>query len=726
MSQRFVCEAVRWSRNRSLENPQPIQQEKKRMGSGGVQREAWRQKHRTASALCFSAALTVGIGGLVGCGGEYDDDLQDDLQEAPAESAAPSSSTQSAGDVDVSRNALTTTTSGHNYVSKCVSNGVPKPPDWGASTVGAPGSGKPWIYNGDYKAGYDPDPPDAFFFLDGSVFYSQSTTPPGICVLNEHRNGFFDVICQAASGVNGGTPKACFWEGIRTWSATLPSQALMLADTTKDSTVVQGGTSLADADRCTRCHAGENAFITHFASGHPLNLNGYPGWMPSDFIDPIVDKSFPIPTPATAGYPAGCAACHTKGGLAGRLPSLTNMSQYSGHYCDLLAEVTNRSPQYGGMPAGGPNCTRNQDCPAQTDPAVKAMLADCGGPSPRYPTSISGLAAPSGIGVEFLSGRRHRSYSVAGAHSHWFMGATETMPNAGCCRHQNSHPALKTTDKIELQIYIPADDKPQEVMVQIFNGTTWYRAYWGADKITDQGTRTNKGGLPATNKWVTLSFTPGDLGMTGTNVLSGMKFTLFDGMAWWTDVLFRNSDSPYSGKYVSQMWVGESLPKGAQQFADVNDYWKFEPDNLALGGSTFETTNPYGAGPERGVDGNTSGQWADGSVFHTGTGYNSNDIMSPGGEFWFVDMHGLHTVRRVVLFNRTDCCQDRLSHFRINYWDPVQNIWNPLLDESSFVADAGNPIMGFDVPPTLTGFIMIQKTDSNYLHLAEVEVFGDN
>jgi hypothetical protein len=663
--------------------------------------------------------------GLVGCNGESSDDLQD---EALWESGAPSSSTQPADDVGATRNALTTTTSGRSYASKCVSNGVPTPPDWGLTNVGPPGSGKPWIFSGTYEDGIEQDRPlDSFVHQGGSVFYSTSTTPPGLCVLNEHYSGFFDVICQASSGVNGGTPKACFWEGSRGWSSTLPSTSLVIADPAKDSTVpVAGGTDLVkeNHDHCTSCHAGENAFIPHLVSGHALNLNTVPGWMPSDFVDPIVDKAFAIPTPATTGYPTSCtSACHTKGGLAGRFPSL-NTSQFGSHYCSILHELMNRSPSLGGMPMGGPDCNPDQDCPAQTDPAIKAMLADCGGPSPRYPTTISGLAAPSGIGVEFLSGRRHHSLSVVGAHTHGFVGATETMPNAGCCRHQNSHPALKTTDKIELQVYIPADDKPQEVMVQIFNGTNWYRAYWGADKITDQGARTNKGGLPATNKWVTLSFTPADLGMTGTNVLSGMKFTLFDGTAWWTDVLFRSSDSPYSGKYVSQMWVGESLPAGAQQVTD-KDQWQFEPWNLAYAGSTFESTNPYGAGPERGVDGNTSGQWADGSVFHTGSGYNSSDIMSPGGEFWFVDMHGLHTVRRVVLYNRTDCCQDRLSHFRINYWDPVQNIWNPLLDESSFVADAGNPIMGFEVPPTLTGFIMIQKTDSNYLHLAEVQVFGD-
>jgi hypothetical protein len=374
------------------------------------------------------------------------------------------------------------------------------------------------------------------------------------------------------------------------------------------------------------------------------------------------------------------------------------------------------------------------------------MASDCGAPFPQAPTSISNLGTPKGVGNEFLAGKRHTSRSAAGYHEHSFINATETMPNAGCCRNQAAHPALVSGDKIQVSVWLPSDDKTQEVMLRVNNGTKWYQVYWGSDLITSVGTRKSMGALPGWDGWKTLSFTPADLGMTGTNVLKGMAFALYDGAASWADVLFRSADSPNSGTYVSQMWVGDREPAGAQEQSMGGDdwTWSFRP-NLARWGSTYMSSAYTTNNPDVGIDDNTDGNWSDGSVFHTSAGYNSNGMVTDnngnalnGGEFWFVDMHGLQNVRHVVLWNRTDCCQDRLSHFRINFWDPIQNKWRLASDQSNFVAATNNPVMGFNVrnpdissssDPSYnvinTGFIMIQKTDGNYLHLAEVQVFGD-
>jgi hypothetical protein len=707
-----------------------------------------------ALAVCGVLATTA----IAGCGGEFSAD--DSVDEAPNDvTTEPSVET-------VSSALKTITTSGHLYAKDCASNKVPLPPDWGASTIYPKG---PWIDNGSMGG-------DSFVGLHGEIFYWETTIKDGtnkdgsahydkgICVINAHLGSFFDVICQ-----NNDTGKACFWEGSTDLitgtdgGATPPTVAVNLGSTTVDSTAVVGGTDLNTHDHCTRCHTGENAFVGHYMDplsglSHALNLRDKwmtgrtdpttnPPTVTSAYLNPVAPASFPDRGAETTDIAPSCKGCHVEGGLAGRFPKLAQ-SQIRG-YCGILSKVTSIPGDSAGMPPGV-WCGEGDDsnpCTQKTDWEVLRMVSDCGAPFPQAPTSISNLGTSKGIGNEFLAFRRHGSGSAAGYHEHRFINATETMPAAGCCRNQNAHPALVSGDKIQVSVYLPSDDKTQEVMLRVNNGTKWYQVFWGTDLITSVGTRKNMGALPGWDGWKTLTFTPADLGMTGTNVLKGMAFALYDGTASWADVLFRSSDSPYSGTYVSQMWVGDKLPAGATTEVVNGDSWSwsFQNNLVRLNDHSSYQSSTYSGGSELGVDGNTDGNWSHGSVFHTSSGYNSNGMVTGangaslnGGEFWFVDLHGLRNVRRVVLYNRTDCCQDRLSHFRINYWDPIQNIWRMASDQSSFVASTTNPVMGFNVrnpdissstDPSYnvinTGFIMIQKTDSNYLHLAEVEIYGD-
>jgi hypothetical protein len=718
----------------------------------------WNERRGRFAALAICGLLATTV--FAGCGEDFSatDDSAADATEEPS--------------VETVSSALKTiTTAGHLYSKDCSSNKVPLPPDWGKSTVGPQPNGTqgPWTNNGVYD--------ESFVGMLGKIYYWETTIKDGtnkdgsahydrgICVINAHLDMFFDVICQ-----NNDTGKACFWEG---WTNTItgnygdadpPAVAVNIGgSTTTDSTAVSGGTDLSTHDLCTRCHTGENAFISHYGDGHgaggPLDLNAKwmtgridpttnPPTVTAAYLNPVAPATFPDGGGATKDIPASCAGCHVTGGIAGRFPNLAQSG--IDEWCGVLKEVTNRPGSSGGMPPAI-DCVKDsqyEPCIRKTDWEVVRMISDCSKPFPQAPTSISNLGTPKGIGNEFLAGRRHDSGSAAGYHEHRFINATETMPSAGCCRNQAAHPALVSGDKIQVSVYLPSNNKTQEVMLRVNNGSKWYQVYWGSDLITSVGTRKSMGALPGWDGWKTLTFTPADLGMTGTNVLKGMAFALYDGMASWADVLFRSADSPNSGTYVSQMWVGDKVPDGASLEAINGDswYWSFTDtlinpyDHSTYMSSAYTTNNP-----EAGADGNTDGNWSHGSVFHTSSGYNSNGMVTGangaslnGGEFWFVDLHGLRNVRRVVLYNRTDCCQDRLSHFRINFWDPIQNIWRMASDQSSFVASTTNPVMGFNVrnpdissstDPSYnvinTGFIMIQKTDSNYLHLAEVQVFGD-
>ena len=146
--------------------------------------------------------------------------------------------------------------------------------------------------------------------------------------------------------------------------------------------------------------------------------------------------------------------------------------------------------------------------------------------------------------------------------------------------------------------------------------------------------------------------------------------------------------------------------------------------NLSRGKSATQssTLSGYpGAVAASAVDGNTDGGFFNNSVTHTNADANA---------WWQVDLGSSAAVNSVVLWNRTDCCSNRLS----DYW--------------VFVSDT--PFLATDTPATLQGrantfnshqttmpnpsatvavgfqgrFVRIQLSGTNNLSLAEVQVFG--
>ncbi len=78
--------------------------------------------------------------------------------------------------------------------------------------------------------------------------------------------------------------------------------------------------------------------------------------------------------------------------------------------------------------------------------------------------------------------------------------------------------------------------------------------------------------------------------------------------------------------------------------------------NLAWGKATSQSSTSFGGNSSRGVDGNTNGNWGDNSVTHT------NNEHQP---WWQVDLGSVQQIGTVRLWNRTDCCSDRLSNFHV-------------------------------------------------------------
>ena len=129
--------------------------------------------------------------------------------------------------------------------------------------------------------------------------------------------------------------------------------------------------------------------------------------------------------------------------------------------------------------------------------------------------------------------------------------------------------------------------------------------------------------------------------------------------------------------------------------------------NLALGKPTSQSSTYVDGGESaRAVDGDRGGDWSLGSVTHT----NNNP-----DEWWQVDLLESQNIGQVVLYNRTDCCADRLSDFQVRVSNDGVN-WGDIHVPGS----AGEATL---VPVNRDArYVRVQK--HGYLSLAEVEIYA--
>ncbi len=146
------------------------------------------------------------------------------------------------------------------------------------------------------------------------------------------------------------------------------------------------------------------------------------------------------------------------------------------------------------------------------------------------------------------------------------------------------------------------------------------------------------------------------------------------------------------------------------------------PINLALGKPATQSSTVLGAVAGRAVDGNTDGNWASNSVTHTAA--------SAAQDWWQVDLGQASSIQSVTLWNRTDCCADRLSNIVV--FVSASDMNGRTLAQLN--ADAGvyksslgslNCAPSITLPLPSTGrYVRVQLSGTNNLSLAEVQVMG--
>jgi hypothetical protein len=130
--------------------------------------------------------------------------------------------------------------------------------------------------------------------------------------------------------------------------------------------------------------------------------------------------------------------------------------------------------------------------------------------------------------------------------------------------------------------------------------------------------------------------------------------------------------------------------------------------NLALGKPASQSSTTNGGNASRANDGNTDGNWSKSSVTHTN---------STAQAWWQVDLGAIKKIGEVVLFNRTDCCADRLSNFEIKVsndgatWTKVAELAGTAPTQSAYPMNANGR------------YVRVQLRGTNNLSLAEVQVF---
>jgi RHS repeat-associated protein len=142
--------------------------------------------------------------------------------------------------------------------------------------------------------------------------------------------------------------------------------------------------------------------------------------------------------------------------------------------------------------------------------------------------------------------------------------------------------------------------------------------------------------------------------------------------------------------------------------------------NLAWGKATSQSSTSTGGVSSRGVDGNTSGNWGDNSVTHTNLDHQA---------WWQVDLGSVQQIGTLRLWNRTDCCSERLSNFYVLVSDnPFSSTDLTTTINQSGVSSyytAGQAGSRTEIGVGRSGrYVRVQLAGDNYLSLAEVEVMG--
>jgi len=134
--------------------------------------------------------------------------------------------------------------------------------------------------------------------------------------------------------------------------------------------------------------------------------------------------------------------------------------------------------------------------------------------------------------------------------------------------------------------------------------------------------------------------------------------------------------------------------------------------NLALQGAiATQSSTDHGGVASRVIDGGLSGNWGDGQVQHTRREDNP----------WVkVTLAKAATIKKVTVWNRTDCCKDRLNNSDIQILDSAGNI----IAQKYLENTNGMRTLEFNFDDVVGSAVRVKKRSNGNFNIAEIEVFG--
>ncbi|CAC9431985.1 hypothetical protein BPUTSESOX_1040, partial [uncultured Gammaproteobacteria bacterium] len=135
-------------------------------------------------------------------------------------------------------------------------------------------------------------------------------------------------------------------------------------------------------------------------------------------------------------------------------------------------------------------------------------------------------------------------------------------------------------------------------------------------------------------------------------------------------------------------------------------------DKPATESSTDTSSIPLFAG--HAADGNTDGEFLNGSTTLT---------KKEQGAWWQVDLGSEKKINKIIIYNRTDCCADRLSNYQVSISNKA-DFSTHIYQQDFHVAPNPKNTIKLDAPGKQGRYVRVQLLDKNYLSLAEVQVMG--
>ena len=178
----------------------------------------------------------------------------------------------------------------------------------------------------------------------------------------------------------------------------------------------------------------------------------------------------------------------------------------------------------------------------------------------------------------------------------------------------------------------------------------------------------------------------------------------------------RNSLAPVAGGSVIS--IAEIDVLGAAEFSFAN---------MALGSTASQSStlaNLANPTADKAIDGSLATAFGDGSTTHT-------DPSAGGAVYWETTFTSLTNINEIALFNRADCCPERLSNFRVSIFDGATEVWG-----QDYFAGSGNAGQIFAIQEDTGAFIGtgdrvrveliggLNNDGNGVLSLREVEIYG--